>query len=152
MLLQAAIATTAAALTAAAAALRSTRRLRVQLTAARRELEKRGGRLPDEGESQRAVGASALRRDERRKFEADEEDRYRDLFALLLADFRDVAGAEEAVFWHWNAERDALEPADWSTESPAPAYFDMAEWGPLVQWSAETGVMFSFVLRSLPVM
>ena len=141
MLLQAAIATAAAALTAAAAALRNTRRLRIQLTAAQRELEERGGPLPDEGESQRAVGASALRRDERRKFEADEEDRYRDLFALLLADFRDVAGAEEAVFWHWNAERDALEPADWSTESPAPAYFDMAEWGPLVQWSAETGVI-----------
>ncbi len=141
MLLQAAIATAAAALTAAAAALRTARRLRVQLTAAQRELEERGGPLPDEGEFQRAVGASALRRDERRKFEADEEDRYRDLFALLLADFRDVAGAEEAVFWHWNAERDALEPADWSTESPAPAYFDMAEWGPLVQWSAETGVI-----------
>ena len=141
MLLQAAIATAVASLTAGAAALRKARQLRVQLTAAQRQLEARGGPLPDEGEPQPAVGASALRRDERRKFEADEEDRYRDLFALLLADFRDVAGAEEAVFWHWNAERDALEPADWSTESPAPAYFDMAEWGPLVQWSAETGVI-----------
>ena len=141
MLLQAAIATAAAALIAAGVALRTARRLRVDLEAARARLELLGAPLIDEGETQRAVGASALRRDERRKFEADEVDHYRDLLALLLADFRDVAGAEEAVFWHWNSERDALEPADWSTESPAPAYFDFGEWAPLVQWSAETGVV-----------
>jgi diguanylate cyclase (GGDEF)-like protein len=141
MLLEAAIATAAGALTAAGAALRKARRLRVELEAARARLELVGAPLVDEGEQQRAVGASALRRDERRKFEADEHDHYRDLLALLLADFRDVAGAEEAVFWHWNDARDALEPADWSTESQAPAYFDVAEWGPLVQWSAETGVI-----------
>jgi diguanylate cyclase (GGDEF)-like protein len=141
MLLEAAIATAAAALTAAGAAMRKARRVRLQLEAARARLELLGAPLIDEGEPQRAVGASALRRDERRKFEADEVDHYRDLLALLLADFRDVAGAEEAVFWHWNAERDSLEPADWSTESPAPAYFDVVEWGPLVQWSAETGVV-----------
>ena len=141
MLLQAALATAAAALTAAGAALRKSRRLRVELEAARNRLALLGAPLIDDGDRQRAVGASALRRDERRKFEADEVDHYRDLLALLLADFRDVAGAEEAVFWHWNAERDALEPADWSTESPTPAYFDVAEWGSLVQWSAETGVI-----------
>src|SRR5258705_1253976 len=141
MLLQAAIFTALAALIAAGAALRKTRRLRAELAAAQSRLELLGVPLLDEVEPQRTVGASALRRDERRKFEAAEVDHSRDLLALLLADFRDVAGAEEAVFWHWNAERDALEPADWSTESPAPAYFDVADWGPLVQWSAETGVV-----------
>ena len=141
MLLQAAIVIAVAALVAAGAALRRARRLRAELTAARERLELLGAPLLDDAEPQRAVGASALRRDERRKFEADEVDLYRDLLAQLLADFRDVAGAEEAVYWQWNAERDALEPADWSTESPAPAYFDIADWGPLVQWSAETGVV-----------
>ena len=141
MLLAAALVAATAAITAAAAALGRTRRLRAELGAAREQLDLLGAPLVDDGRPQRAVGASALRRDERRKFEADEVDHYRDLLAQLLADFRDVAGAEEAVFWHWNAERDALEPADWSTESPAPAYFDVAEWGPLVQWSAETGVI-----------
>ncbi len=141
MLLEAAIATAAGALTAAGAALRKSRRLRIELEAAKARLQHLGAPLMDDGAEQRAVGASALRRDERRKFEADEVDHYRDLLALLLADFRDVAGAEEAVFWRWNDERDGLEPADWSTESPAPAYFDLAEWAPLVQWSAETGII-----------
>ena len=141
MLLPAALAITAVALASAGAAIRKGRRLRADLARAESRLAQLGVPLVDDAEHQRAVGASALRREERRKFEADEVDHYRDLLALLLADFRDVAGAEEAVFWHWNAERDALEPADWSTESPLPAYFDVKEWGPLVQWSAETGVI-----------
>ena len=141
MLLPAAFALTVAALASAAAAIRKGRRLRADLARVQARLDQLGVPLIDDAEHQRAVGASALRREERRKFEADEVDHYRDLLALLLADFRDVAGAEEAVFWHWNAERDVLEPADWSTESPAPAYFDVKEWGPLVQWSAEMGVI-----------
>ncbi len=141
MLLQAAIASAVAAIAAAVAAVRTSRRLRTDLAAARLQHGHEGLSLVDDAHEQRAVGASALRREERRKFEADEVDHYRDLLALLLADFRDVAGAEEAVFWHWNDERDALTPADWSTEGPAPAYFDFDEWGPLVQWSAETGVI-----------
>ena len=141
MLLQAAIASAVAAIAAAVAAVRTTRRLRADLAAARLMQGGTGTPLVEDDLEQRAVGASALRREERRKFEAGEVDHYRDLLALLLADFRDVAGAEEAVFWHWNDERDGLTPADWSTEGPSPAYFDFAEWGPLVQWSAETGVI-----------
>ena len=141
MLLQAAIASAVAAIAAAVAAVRTTRRLRADLVAANLMQGSGGTPLADDDLEQRAVGASALRREERLKFEADEVDHYRDLLALLLADFRDVAGAEEAVFWHWNDERDGLKPADWSTEGPAPAYFDFPEWGPLVQWSAETGVI-----------
>ncbi len=141
MLLQAAIASAVAATVAAIAAVRTTRRLRGDLAAARLQRGHDGTPLVDADLGHRAVGASALRREERLKFEAVEVDHYRDLLALLLADFRDVAGAEEAVFWHWNDEGDSLTPADWSTEGPSPAYFDFAEWGPLVQWSAETGVI-----------
>lgn len=141
MLLQAVIATAAAALTAAAAALRRARRLRAELAAANARLDLLGAPRTDEGEPARAVGASALRRDERRKFEADELDHYRQLLALLLADFRDVAGAEEAVLWEWNAERDGLNPTNSSTEGGGAVYFDVREWSPLVLWSAETGVI-----------
>ena len=141
MLLQAAIATAAAALTAAGAALRRARRLRAELAAAHARLDLLGVPRTDDGETLRSVGASALRRDERRKFEADEEDHYRQLLALLLGDFRDVAGAEEAVFWEWNAERDGLDPVNSSTEGGRAAYFDLAAWAPLVLWSAETGVI-----------
>src|SRR5258705_5997212 len=130
MLLQAAIFTALAALIAAGAALRKTRRLRAELAAAQSRLELLGVPLLDEVEPQRTVGASALRRDERTQFEADEVDHYRDLLALLLADFRDVAGAEEAVFWHWNAGRDAPEPADSPTEGPPPAHFPLPDWAP----------------------
>lgn len=140
MLLAATFALTVAALIVAAASVRAMRRYRAELNTARARLAVLGGPLPDD-DDRRAVGASALRRSERVKFEADEVEHYRELLAHLLADFRDVAGAEEAVFWRFTAVGDALEPADWSTESPAPAFFDFAEWGPLVQWSAETGVV-----------
>jgi diguanylate cyclase (GGDEF)-like protein len=141
MLLAAALTVAVVSLVSAGTAIRRSRRLRADLERAQSRLDQLGVPLVEDADGQRAVGASALRREERRKFEADEVDHYRDLLALLLADFRDVAGAEEAVYWHWNEERDALEPADWSTESPSPAFFDVAEWGPLVQWSAETGVI-----------
>ena len=132
MLLVATLAFTVAALVVAGASVRAMRRYRAELNTARARLAVLGGPLPDD-DDRRAVGASALRRSERVKYEADEVEHYRELLAHLLADFRDVAGAEEAVFWRFNAEGDALEPADWSTESPAPAFFDVAEWGPLIQ-------------------
>ncbi|HET7771875.1 MAG TPA: sensor domain-containing diguanylate cyclase [Chloroflexota bacterium] len=141
MLLQAATITALASLVATVASWRKGRRLRADLTAAQRRLELLGAPLLDDAEEQRAVGASALRRDERRKFDADEDGYYRGLRKLLLADFRDVAGAEEAVFWRWNATNDGLEAESWSSDTPAPAHFDFAEWAPLVQWSAETGVI-----------
>lgn len=141
MLLSAAVATAAVAVTAAGAALRRVYRLRRELRAAKDRLALVDPPLVDDAGDARAVGASALRREERRKFLADEENHYRGLLAQLLADFRDVAGAEEAVFWRWNQERDLLEPTDWSTEGPELAFFDVDDWGQLVQWSAETGVI-----------
>jgi diguanylate cyclase (GGDEF)-like protein len=141
MLLQAAIVTAAAALTAAGAALRRARRVSTELSAANARLDLLGVPRTEDEEPVRTVGASALRRDERRKFEADEEDHYRQLLALLLADFRDVAGAEEAVFWTWNAERDGLFPSNSSTDGGRVAYFDVGAWGEHVRWATETEAM-----------
>jgi diguanylate cyclase (GGDEF)-like protein len=56
---------------------------------------------------------------------------------LLLADIRDALGADEAIFWRWSAEKDALAPNCWSTPGPRPMHFDMRAWGGLVKWSAE---------------
>jgi diguanylate cyclase (GGDEF)-like protein len=56
---------------------------------------------------------------------------------LLLADIRDALGADEAIFWRWSAEKDALAPNCWSTSGPRPLHFDMRAWGGLVKWSAE---------------
>ena len=60
----------------------------------------------------------------------------------LLVDFRDALGADEAVFWRWSEERDALSPDLWSTDdADRPAYFRTADWAGLVQWSAEERVV-----------
>jgi len=61
---------------------------------------------------------------------------------MFLADVRDGLGADEAVFWRWSEERDALAPAAWSTTGETrPKHFDMHAWGPLVKWAAEGRVM-----------
>lgn len=62
---------------------------------------------------------------------------------LFLADVRDSLGADEAIFWRWSAEKDALAPNCWSTPGPRPLHFDMRAWGGLVKWSAE-GRMLNF--------
>lgn len=83
------------------------------------------------------IGLEALRRDNRVKFEEGAQVEDRALMSQLLADFRDVGAAEEAIFWRWSEARDALAPAAWSTATPRPAHFDVQQWGPLVQWAAE---------------
>ena len=140
MLLVAAIVLAFAALVAAGWAWRQARRSRSALTAANARLARIDADLPA-NDDQVAVGAEALRRDVRVSFEAKEVEHDQALLATLLTDFRDVAGAEEAIFWRWRADRDSLSPAVWSSESARPAHFNLAEWGPLVQWSAETGVV-----------
>ena len=61
---------------------------------------------------------------------------------MFLADVRDSLGADEAVFWRWSEERDALTPSSWSTQAVTrPKFFDMNAWGPLVKWAAEGRVM-----------
>lgn len=140
MLLAAAILLAIAALAAAGYALRQAKQSRRDLSAAHARLARIDTDLPTVGEDGR-VGVEALRRDVRISFEAQEEGHDRLLLKPLLADFRDVAGAEEAIFWRWRADRDSLSPGVWSTEAPRPEHFNVAEWGPLVQWSAETGVV-----------
>ena len=59
-----------------------------------------------------------------------------------LRDVRDGMGADEVIFWRWHESADALRATAWSTEGAlAPTHFRIQEWGPLVQWSAESNVV-----------
>ena len=140
MLLAAAIVVAVAALVAAGYAWRLATKSDQDLLAARARLARLDARLPvvDEVDS---VGAEALRRDVRVSVETREVEDDRNRLVSLLADFRDVAGAQEAIFWRWSAERNVSRPAVWSDFGPRPTFFDVNAWGPLVQWSAETGVV-----------
>jgi hypothetical protein len=140
MLVAAAIAIATAALALAGAAARHAGRSRRALEAAQARLSRIDAEAPAEHEP-REVGASALRSVVRLTLEAKEREADRALAARFLADYRDLAGAEEAIFWRWNPDRAALVPDVWSTTAPRPAHFDVAEWAPLVQWSAETDVV-----------
>ena len=63
----------------------------------------------------------------------------RDLEALdrYLRDIRDGTGADEVIFWRWDALKSTQKPASWSTEgTTAPVYFS-DEWAPFVKWAAE---------------
>lgn len=62
--------------------------------------------------------------------------------ALFLNDVRDLYGADEAIFWEWVEQRDALIPASWSpADSERPKHFRSVDWAPLVQWAAEGRVV-----------
>ncbi|HEX9483215.1 MAG TPA: hypothetical protein VF929_01495, partial [Gemmatimonadaceae bacterium] len=140
MLLAAAIILAVSAIGAAVYALRMARRSGRDLALAHARLARMDATLPSTDDDV-VVGAEALRRDVRVSFEAREVAQDRTMLASLLMDFRDVTGAEEAIFWRWKPDRDALAPAVWSSDGDRPRHFDVAEWGPLVQWSAETGVV-----------
>ncbi|MBA3672499.1 MAG: GGDEF domain-containing protein, partial [Gemmatimonadaceae bacterium] len=116
------------------------RELQRELDAARARLARLDAALPT-GDEATSVGAEALRRDVRVSFEAREVANDRTVLTALLADFRDIGGAEEAIFWRWVPERDALTPDVWSSDGARPTCFDVGEWGQLLQWSAETGVI-----------
>ena len=60
----------------------------------------------------------------------------------LLDDVRDLYEADEAIFWEWQEQRDALTPAAWSSGAgDRPMHFEKTQWGPLVKWSAEGRVV-----------
>ncbi len=141
MLLVAAIVLATGALLAAGYAVRQARRSRAELRAAHARLARIDADLPPSGDDEGGVRAEALRRDVRVSFEAREREHDQVLLASLLTDFGDMAGAEEAILWRWDADRDSLSPAVWSGGTPRPSHFNLAEWGPLVQWSAETSVV-----------
>ncbi len=84
----------------------------------------------------------ALRRDVQERFETSEATHDLAILDRLLADVRDLSGAEEAIFWRWHETRQTLVPSAWSSEGePRPAFFDMRAWGALVRWSAEQALV-----------
>ena len=83
----------------------------------------------------------ALRREVRVSFEVNEARADRAVIVQLLMDFRDLSGAEEAIYWRWMPDRECLMPAIWSSEGTRPSFFSITEWAPLVQCSAEQGVV-----------
>ena len=140
MLLAAALLAALAAVAVAAAAMRQSGRARKELEAARTRLARIDAEMP-RPEPHATVGAKALRRDVRVSFEVSEARADRAVLVQLLIDFRDLSGAEEAIFWRWLPDRDSLAPAVWSSEGTRPSFFSITEWAPLVQWSAEGGVI-----------
>ncbi|MEO8564552.1 MAG: sensor domain-containing diguanylate cyclase [bacterium] len=140
MLLSAALLLAIAALAAAGNAMLRERRFRRELEAARARLARMDAELPKR-EQETTVPTNALHRDVRVSFEVNEARHDRQVIARLLQDFRDVAGGEEAIFWRWWPERDSLAPEVWSSDGTRPAHFSITDWAPLVQWSAEGGVV-----------
>ncbi|HEV7991313.1 MAG TPA: sensor domain-containing diguanylate cyclase [Gemmatimonadaceae bacterium] len=140
LLLAAALLIAVAALAAAGLAMRREQRSRGELESARARLARMDAELPKR-EQETTVGANALRRDVRVSFEVNVARHDRQVIARLLEDIRDVAGGEEAIFWRWYPDRDSLAPAVWSSDGTRPAHFSITEWAPLVQWSAEGGVI-----------
>ncbi|HTK46761.1 MAG TPA: sensor domain-containing diguanylate cyclase [Gemmatimonadaceae bacterium] len=137
MLLAAALLAALAAIAVAAAALRQTSRARQELESTRKRL----ARIEEPPKSDAPIDAKSLRREVRVSFEAQAKRDDRASLAQLLVDFRDLAGAEEAIFWRWQPDRDSLAPGVWSSDTTRPAFFSITEWAPLVQWSAEGGVV-----------
>ncbi|PYP80271.1 MAG: hypothetical protein DMD35_05900, partial [Gemmatimonadetes bacterium] len=120
--------------------MRQSTRARTELETARSRLARIDAELP-RGDQQRTVGLKALRREVRVSFEVEEARADRAVIVQLLIDFRDVSGAEEAIYWRWVPERECLMPAIWSSEGTRPSFFSITEWAPLVQCSAEHGVV-----------
>ncbi len=83
----------------------------------------------------------ALRRDVQERVETTEATQDLAVIDRLLADIRDLSGAEEAIFWRWHEARQTLVPSAWSSEDERPAFFDMRAWGALVRWSAEQAMV-----------
>ena len=75
---------------------------------------------------------------------AEDEDLQSEMQSLgaFLQDVRDSMGADEAVYWRWSEKKDSLLPFTWSSPGePRPLFFDMGQWGALVQWSAQQRLM-----------
>jgi diguanylate cyclase (GGDEF)-like protein len=140
MLLAAALLAALAAIAVAVAAMRQSSRARKELETARSRLARIDAELPH-SERSSSVGANALRREVRVSFEVQQKREDRAVLVQLLIDFRDLAGAEEAIFWRWLPDRECLAPDVWSSEGTRPSFFSITEWAPLVQWSAEGGVV-----------
>jgi diguanylate cyclase (GGDEF)-like protein len=120
--------------------MRQSARARTELAAARSRLARIDDALPRD-EQPRTIGAKALRREVRVSFEVNEARADRAVIVQLLMDFRDLSGAEEAIYWRWLPDRECLMPTIWSSEGTRPSFFSITEWAPLVQCSAEQGMV-----------
>jgi diguanylate cyclase (GGDEF)-like protein len=140
MLLAAALLAALAAIAVAVAAMRQSSRAKKELETARSRLA-RIDADPPHTEPSSSVGVNALRREVRVSFEVQQKREDRAVLVQLLIDFRDLAGAEEAIFWRWLPDRECLAPDVWSSEGTRPSFFSITDWAPLVQWSAEGGVI-----------
>ena len=140
MLLAAALLAALAAIAVAVAAMRQSSRAKKELETARSRLA-RIDADPPHTEPASSVGVNALRREVRVSFEVQQKREDRAVLVQLLIDFRDLAGAEEAIFWRWLPDRECLAPDVWSSEGTRPSFFSITDWAPLVQWSAEGGVI-----------
>jgi hypothetical protein len=100
MLLAAALLAALAAIAVAVAAMRQSARSREELEAARSRLARIDAELP-RIEQHGTISATALRRDVRVSFEVSAAREDRAVIVQLLIDFRDVSGAEEAIYWRW---------------------------------------------------
>lgn len=83
----------------------------------------------------------ALRRDVQQRVETNEATQDLAVIDRLLADIRDLSGADEAIFWRWHETRQTLVPSAWSSDDERPAFFDLRAWGALVRWSAEQAMV-----------
>ncbi|HEY2375419.1 MAG TPA: sensor domain-containing diguanylate cyclase [Gemmatimonadaceae bacterium] len=92
----------------------------------------------------RPMPTAALKRDVLLSVERTEATRDLATVEGLLRDIRDLVQADEAIFWRWSEERDALLPQAWSTEeSSLPQFFRVREWGPLASWAAQERIVTS---------
>lgn len=101
----------------------------------------------------RPMPAAALKRDV--LLSAERTEATKDLATLegLLRDIRDLVQADEAIFWRWSEERDALLPQAWSTgDSSLPQFFRVKEWGPLASWAAQERIVTSEGSEEAPLL
>ena len=120
------------------------RRTEMEARRARQRLERVEVFLRDRPPTPRgtSVVASDLRKsaqDASREADAIEQ---MEILDRYLRDVRDALGADEVVYWRWHSSAEALRATAWSSENAlAPTHFRLEEWGPLVQWSAESDVV-----------
>lgn len=82
--------------------------------------------------------AGALRHEAVEAHARDAERRQAESLAAMLADVRDLHGAELAVFWRFTPTRDQLVATGWTGGGAAPTM--AAEWAPHVEWAAREGM------------
>ena len=88
------------------------------------------------------MATEALKREVILSAERTEATKDLEILDGFLRDIRDLAQADEAIFWRWSEDRDTLLPHAWSSEEALrPQFFRVKEWGPLARWSARERIV-----------